>query len=348
MPPKKPIALDGPVPVHPRQLELAPAVLAPPLLLDLIAPAPVARPADRNPPAVFLARLAPGSRPRMASSLRLLARLITGQPLDPTRVQWHLVRYQHAQALRAALAPRFAPSTVNVHLAALRGVLRECRRLGLMSSDDFGLAVDVECVRGDRLPAGREVTAGELRALFKACAVRSGVVGARDAALVALLYGCGIRRAEAADLELADYNAETGELKITGKRRRQRLVWVVAGGRAAIARWIEARGTAPGPLLHPIRKGGVIERRPLSSQSVFRRVQSIAKRAQVQACTPHDLRRSFVTHLLDEGADIVAVRDLAGHANTQTTARYDRRGERGKKKAAELLTIPFVDQDPSS
>jgi integrase/recombinase XerD len=131
-------------------------------------------------------------------------------------------------------------------------------------------------------------------------------------------------------------------LKIGGKGRRARLAHVTGGVRAALHAWLRIRGADPGPLLLPIRKGGQIQRRPMTAHGVFQRLRELGDRAGLASFSPHDLRRTCITDLFDAGADAIAVRDLAGHASLQTTARYDRRGERGKRKAAELLVVPYV------
>ncbi|MGI8826203.1 MAG: hypothetical protein ACR2JC_11270 [Chloroflexota bacterium] len=97
---------------------------------------PVPRtPADQNPATVYLARLAPQSRRTQAGALATISELLAGAPHDPLTLPWHLLGYQHTQAVRAALAARYAPASTNTMLAALRGVLKEAWRLGLMDGN---------------------------------------------------------------------------------------------------------------------------------------------------------------------------------------------------------------------
>ncbi len=98
---------------------------------------------DQNPAAVYLARLtSAASRRTMRAALEMIARLVTSEALGADHCPWSQLRYQHAAALRAALAARYSPSSANKHLSALRGVLRESWRLGQMTADDYRRAVE--------------------------------------------------------------------------------------------------------------------------------------------------------------------------------------------------------------
>jgi Phage integrase family len=101
------------------------------------------------------------------------------------------------------------------------------------------------------------------------------------------------------------------------------------------------RGDAPGPLFVPVDKAGKMTMRRMIGSAVLYMLRRRAEDAGVARFSPHDLRRSFVGDLLDAGADISTVQRLAWHAQVTTTQRYDRRGEREKRRAAELLHVPY-------
>ena len=126
--------------------------------------------------------------------LHLPSRLLSDARCDAWSLAWDKLRYRHTTAVRALLADgRYARSTANRHLAALRGVLKECWRLGYVSAEDFQRASDLEPVRGSRLPRGRALQPGEIRSLFAACEDgdrKKPAMAARDAAILALLYTC--------------------------------------------------------------------------------------------------------------------------------------------------------------
>ncbi len=279
----------------------------------------------------------------------MVAELLTGARCTWETMPWHLLRVQHTQALRAELADRYAASTANKMLAAVRGVLRTAWELGQIDTDSYQRAASVRAVRGQTIPRGRSISKGELRALFGVCLRDHSPIGTRDAALLAVLYGSGLRRAEAAALDVGDYDPEAGSLRVkAGKGNKERVCYTAAGERHLLQAWLKARleagaSAAGGPLFTPMLKGGRLRLpvRHLDSRSILDIAQKRAREAGVKHLTPHDFRRTMIGDLLDAGADIATVQKLAGHAQVTTTARYDRRGETAKARAADLLHIPI-------
>ncbi len=328
-------------------------------------------PPAAHPAVAYLYGLAPGSRRTMRTALATVVQIALGDVApsnpaghDPTlgppvrlagpgnqivtmpaavlAFPWPALRYAHTQALRAALAERYVTSTANRHLAALRGVLKECWRLSLMAAEDYHRAADLRHLREVRLPAGRHVSRGEVAALVAACrADPSPVSCARDGAVLAVAFAAGLRVGELVTLDIGDLDLDTGELRVRGKGAKERTAYVRHGALAAVREWLTHRGTAPGALFCPVRSGRP-ELRRLSTQALYGRVQLRAKQAGLTAAiSTHDARRTWISDLLDAGADLVVVRDLAGHASVVTTSRYDRRGEGAKRAAADLLHFPW-------
>ncbi len=293
---------------------------------------------DQNPPAVYLASLSPGSRRAMRQGLDVIAQFVTGDDNATCfDIPWHDLRFQHTQAIRAQLADRYAYSTANKILSAMRGTLKAAWQLGQMTAEDYHKAASVKSVKGERIPAGRSITQGEITALLDTCAATP--TGIRDAAIIAILYACGLRRAELVTLDLADFDTHESRLLVRGKRNKQRLVPVVNGARASLEDWLAVRGSEAGALFVGVgnkNRGG-----RLTTQAIYAMLKSRAEKAGIPDFSPHDFRRSYVGDLLDLGVDIVTVQKLAGHASVETTARYDRRPERVKQAAAEKIHVPY-------
>jgi integrase len=300
------------------------------------APFPLAQP---SPASAYLATLATSSQATQAAALKALAAILGSD--DIHACSWQLLSYAHVAALRARLVEHYAPATSNRMLAALRGVLLACRRLGLLSADQCAQLSDVPPVRGESRPRGRMLPHEERAALFRVCAADSSLRGRRDAAIVALGIWGGLRRAELSDLDCADILNDAAQITVgvrCGKGGKARTVWV--GGTAArLAQdWRRTRGAGRALFVAISCAGRVLDDRRLTPAAVRAILLRRCVEAGIARATPHDLRRTFVSYLLDRGVDIARVATLAGHASTETTRRYDRRGDDALRAAAALIS----------
>jgi len=298
---------------------------------------------DQHPAAVYIGGLnSKRSQATQRQSLAVVAELLTGSP-DILSCNWSALRFQHTARIRSELAGRYAPATANKILCALRGVLKAAWRLGYMTAEDYYRARDVEGVTGETLPAGRALVAREITAILAACVNDPTPAGARDAALFVTLYPGGLRRDEVVGLDLEDYDPETGALAVRhGKRNKARGIFIRdIDAKLAISDWLEIRGSEPGPLFWPVNKGGNPQPRRMTNQAVYNMLAKRGRQAGVKDFSPHDLRRSVISDMLDEGGDIEFIQKFAGHKSVNTTLRYSRRDERGKVKVAELLHVVY-------
>ncbi len=205
------------------------------------------------------------------------------------------------------------------HLAAARSFFRFLARRHGVSNPQVRLLAAPRV----RRPLPRALDAPAARSVAEDISAMSNVaaVQARDVALFTLLYGCGLRIAEALALNVADAPREAGDnpLCITGKGAKQRLVPVLPTVRAAIAAWLRhhPRPVPEAPLFVGVRGGRLDAAVAQRTLREYRRLSGLPEHA-----TPHALRHSFATHLLAAGADLRAIQDLLGHANLSTTQRY--------------------------
>ena len=259
---------------------------------------------------------------------------------DLTQLQGFLVeRHVEIDDVSAADLEAFAgsleraglsPATRRRRLAAARSLLRHRSRIGARP-------VDVRAVvplprLPQRLP--RVLSPEECTMLVEH--PDATPLGLRDRAALELLYGAGLRVSELTGLRPGDLDLERGIVRVEGKGGRQR---IVPTGREAVdaSRRYLARGR---PFLGKTQEPGAFllnaRGRRISRQGVFRLVRAHAAEAGIeQSVTPHVLRHSFATHMLESGADLRVVQELLGHASVATTEIYTHLGDGALRRAFE-------------
>ncbi|MGU3430983.1 tyrosine-type recombinase/integrase [Enterobacter hormaechei] len=318
-------------------LILSPALLPPG---EGFLPAPSASDAPVSPARAYLLSLnSPRSRQTMASFLNIVAGMLGATSLDTCC--WGSLRRHHVMAVTELLRDTGrATATVNTYLSALKGVAREAWMLRLMDVESFQHIRAVRNLRGSRLPRGRALPAEEIRKLFAVCDADRSSLGPRDAAMLALILGCGLRRSEAVGLDLRDVVTQDRALRVLGKGNKERLAYMPAGTWERLHIWIDqVRGEQPGPLFTRIRRFDTLTNDRLTDQAVYHVLQVRQHQAGITKCAPHDLRRTFATAMLDNGEDLITVRDAMGHASVTTTQQYDRRGEARLRTARDRLDL---------
>ncbi|WP_281557611.1 tyrosine-type recombinase/integrase [Thalassomonas sp. RHCl1] len=294
----------------------------------------------KSPSEIYLLSLqSTQSRVTMSSLLNIVAYKLQ-QKKTHQQVDWSLVNYEQILSLLSDLSQQGkSPATMNVYLSALKGVAKEAWRKKLIDVESYQHIKEINRIKGSRSSKGRALELDELNELIDYCMQQEGVLAMRDAAVIALVYGAGLRRHEAAGLMLSDLDLSDGTIKVLGKGNKERINALHNRILEIVEVYLEERLTAPGPLFLRARKGNRLINEPISGQTIYDIIIRRYKEAGLKRLTPHDLRRTFATKLLEGGEDVFLVQDLMGHSSVETTKNYDRRSEKARKKAAKAL--PF-------
>ena len=222
---------------------------------------------------------------------------------------------------------KLSPSTVNIRLSAMRSLVAEARRGGMLSSEDAAALTDIPNIKQAGTRLGNWLTREQAKELL-AVPDRSTLKGKRDYVILALLVGCALRRTELAELEVETIQQREGRwvlADLEGKGRRIRTVAVPIWVKNGIDAWTSAAGVKDGRLLRPILKGGKFRKvkgESLSDWAVWSVVEQSAKQIGIERFGAHDLRRTCAKLCRKNGGDLEQIKFLLGHASIQTTERY--------------------------
>jgi tyrosine recombinase XerC len=231
------------------------------------------------------------------------------------------VRHRDVRRYGAALSEDgAAPATVARKLAAIRGLFDFLVRTERLGQNPADLVSSPK--REQKLP--RVLSAEQLRSLLERIPARTPLE-LRDRAMLELAYSCGLRCEEIVNLDLDSVDFESAQLRVLGKGSKERLLPVGEPAQRALRRYLDKGRHAlvadPGEKALFLSKSG----RRLSSSDVTRRLRLWVHEAAIAAgVSPHSLRHSFATHLLEGGADLRTIQELLGHASISTTQVYTR------------------------
>jgi site-specific recombinase XerD len=302
-----------------------------------------------NLPALYLSTLqSKRSRGTQLESFDRIVRVLEAPSIDA--VPWESLDFQHFQLIKQRLAARYSPSSANLTLTALRQVMKIGFLQGVVTQKQLTAVGLLGAVRGSRLPKGRALERGELYQLWKAALawpqpLKQGLFRG----FLAVFLGAGLRRDEVCGLTLDSYSPgpEGGELRVLGKGNKERAIPLDTATAAHLDAWkAAAKAIEPHRIAH---RGLFFSPRnlsPLQVKTLWFLMRELGAAAGV-AFSPHDLRRTYASTLLERGLDLREVQRLLGHESIATTEKYDKRG--AKALAARRRAVRVWDEpEPAS
>ena len=299
----------------------------------------------RNPLTLYLTRLAPSSQLTMRYVLQDAADRLGFEDLNLEDIDWHLLQPEHVVALVAALREDgYAPNTSSLYVNAVRGVMNEAWRMSLISQDHLLKMRSVKAAAGTRLGQGRNLRRTLIREMLDVCAADPRPQGLRDAAVIGLLYGSGMRKSESVNLDLAQINFDQRSLRVIGKGNKELIKYAPDWAFAKLRAWLEFRREQLKEgeqddifLFNRIRRGSHITRERITKHAIYYIARQRGDQVGVKIM-PHDFRRSFITRVIEEH-DLSIAQKLAHHTNIQTTASYDVRDDNERRRAVDRFDL---------
>jgi integrase len=217
-----------------------------------------------------------------------------------------------------------SPSTINVRLSAVRKMVGEARRAGMIGQEEAASLIDIPNISQKGVRLGNWLNREQAKELL-AVPDRSTLKGKRDYVILALLVACALRRNELAELDVETIQQREGRwvlADLEGKGRRIRTVAIPIWVKLGINAWMTAAGIEDGRLLRSVSKSGKVNRDTLSDWAVWSVVEQSSKQIGIEHFGAHDLRRTCAKLCRKGGGDLEQIKFLLGHSSIQTTERY--------------------------
>lgn len=280
-----------------------------------------------NAAEVYLSRLTPSGQRGAHYTLRIGAKLMAGNPCIKA-FDWGSMDRRMVVTLMATMASQYSPNTTGTLLSLIKQVAFEANQLGDMDDATYQAISTVKRGRGSRVPPGRALSKEEVRQAIDTCREEGTLKGARDAVLIAIGTGCGLRCDELRHLHTRDVGEQ---LRVLGKGNKEALQPIPAIVRELLDDYLSE--LPEGPLLPRWLRNDTPSQEVMSNAGVYHIV-----RRRLTDASPHDMRRTYATWLESAGHSMTVIQRLMRHSSPVTTMRYVR-NEEAATAASQTITF---------
>lgn len=280
---------------------------------------------------------------------------------DYAHCDWHMMRYENViEFMEYLKTQNIKPGTINGYLWAIRAVSKVAYGLGQISNDTLMRIEFVRPIRYYRKPTGQSLTEDQTNAILEHYEGKTPHE-ARNFAILLLLLGCGLRRAEVTKIKIENVFLEEGRIRLIGKRNKERDVFLPDAVLKAVTKWVTMRkefierwNKIHADQVDKISDSNsgylfgrwtccfarLIVDKPITPRQISNIVSHYCGEiSALENITPHDLRRTFATRLFEDGVDLNVVRKLMGHQSVNTTILYDMRGDETMRNVMKKVRI---------
>lgn len=289
------------------------------------------------------------SRQRIESELKRLAKLMCLNHID--NIDWpHFDRARVLELLSQPDLKKRTASSQNFTLSVIKRLCEEACYAKQLTDTQFLSIKRIPNFRSVRCPPPTCLTWADMSKMLHACLHDGTPKGIRDAAILAVGLGCGLRRSEIAELHTDNLDFTNSLVRVIGKGNRERYIGLNHCVQEYLQQWLRLRGKGGSPYCFaPLDRGEhIITTRPLNDETIYLVVQKRSLSALGRHVCTHDLRRAFASHMLANHVDINTLRLVMGHSDIRTTQIYDRRDEFNRiARVAQISMLPSAFSLPS-
>ena len=293
---------------------------------------------SNTPYSLYLSRLSPSGRRAVRSQLESIAKLLGWAAVEREH-KFNQIDYPQALHLIALMQQRgWSARYINRGMTAIKCIVKTAVLSGEASEKQSLQLQAIPRLRHGEHP-GKPLDTKQVERLFTSLASDTSLIGYRDHLIFALFLGLGLRLSEVLAVRVEDIDFKASSVTVLqGKGNKSRTCYLPKWVKQVMRNWLKRSGETPQVLACKILKSGAINScKSLTSTGLYKIVKTRLSDVGIDAA-PHDLRRTYITRLLEQGVDINTVRQMAGHADISTTTIYDKRDHKTMKRAANALS----------